>query len=144
MSGKQNSGFFLSYMCVLTQMGCKSQAYLLASWGHTQHFSLCRVNRWNREHLTPICVAFILAVKRKMGTVGFNYLREMKTQNPKFKLSLDCYINGQENAILLSSACFGQKEGYFLASHCTTLASICSHALSPTAGQDLQTYVSPF
>ena len=69
-----------------------------------------------------------------MGAAGFKYLWAMKAQNSKFKLSLDYYINGQQNAILLSAACFGQKEGYFLALHCPKFASICSHALSATAG----------
>lgn len=130
----------MSYMCVLPQTGCKSQACLLPSWSHTQHFSLCRVNRWNREHLTPT-PAFSLAGKKKVGAVGFKYLGALKAQNLKFKLSLDYYINGQQYAILLSAGCFGQKAGYFLASHCTKFASICSHALSATAGQDLQTCV---
>lgn len=84
---------------------------------------------WNRQHRTPSCVAFSVVGKKKVAAVGFNYFRVMKAQKSMFKLSSDYYINGQQNAILLSAVCFGQK-GRYLALHCIKFAS---HVLSTTA-----------
>lgn len=55
--------------------------YFLSSWGHSQHLSVCWVNRGNRVHLIPTSVAFILVGKKKVSAVSFNYLRMMKVQD---------------------------------------------------------------